>query len=130
MTALGQTPEQLVVSARIVLGRDDLTASGVWPRSAAVLARQALEESLRILWSNGTPELADTSMRAQLLCVADRLDPDTAGRVSYTWAALSRACHHHAYELAPTLGELDGWIDDVDEIITAIRAVTADRAPA
>ncbi len=26
------------------------------------------------------------------------------------WGALSRACHHHSYELAPTAGELEGWI--------------------
>lgn len=125
MTMAPQTPEQLVVAARLLLGRDDLTESGVWPRSGAVLARQALEEALRILWSTTTPELADTSMRAQLLCATDRIDAETAGQLSYTWAALSRACHHHAYELAPTVGELTGWIDDVDTIVAAVRARSA-----
>jgi hypothetical protein len=32
-----------------------------------------------------------------------------------TWGALSRACHHHPYELSPTAGELVTWIEMVEE---------------
>jgi hypothetical protein len=29
-----------------------------------------------------------------------------AARAEYAWAQLSRACHHHPYELVPTAAEL------------------------
>ena len=41
------------------------------------------------------------------------LDARVAREAGYVWAALSDACHYHAYELAPTAGELTGWIDAV-----------------
>ena len=31
---------------------------------------------------------------------------EVAKTAEYAWFALSRACHHHAYELAPTASEL------------------------
>lgn len=122
MTTSELTPEQLLVAARVLLERDDLTESGLWPRAGAVLARQAVEESLRLLWDQVDPHLAAVSMRAQLLCAPERLDPELAGQLAYTWAALSRACHHHAYELAPTLDELNSWIVDVGDFVAAVRA--------
>lgn len=50
-------------------------------------------------------------MRAQLLCLPwflgnDRLASDAA----YAWGALSRVCHHHAYELDPLPAELDSLV--------------------
>ena len=36
-------------------------------------------------------------------------------RLHETWGALSRACHHHPYELAPTAAELARWIEVVEE---------------
>ena len=35
--------------------------------------------------------------------------------------ALSNACHHHPYELAPTSGELTAWISDVATLISRIE---------
>jgi hypothetical protein len=37
---------------------------------------------------------------------------------------LSRACHHHPYELAPTPGELRGWLDAVDDALAALAAAS------
>jgi len=42
---------------------------------------------------------------------------DLAARAGLAWSALRRACHHHAYDLAPTAGELRGWITVVDELM-------------
>jgi hypothetical protein len=33
---------------------------------------------------------------------------------------LSRACHHHAYELAPTAEELTGWLAETERVIAAL----------
>ncbi len=57
-------------------------------------------------------------MRAQLICLRTYLgDSNLASRTNLTWSELSRACHHHPYELAPTVGELRTWFSVVDELI-------------
>ena len=43
-----------------------------------------------------------------------------ARQIAYVWAALSEACHYHAYELAPTAAELAGWFQSVEELLTRI----------
>ncbi len=58
--------------------------------------------------------MQDVSMRAQLACLSTYMDDDElAGRVGYTWGALSNACHHHVYEIAPVTTELTGWAEVV-----------------
>ena len=60
-------------------------------------------------------------MRAQLICLRTYLgDADLAARAGHAWSALSRACHHHAYELAPTATELRAWFSVVDELIRKV----------
>ena len=44
-------------------------------------------------------------MRTQLICLRSYLeDAPLAARAGHAWSALSRACHHHPYELGPTAG--------------------------
>lgn len=38
------------------------------------------------------------------------------------WATLSRAAHHHAYELALTSAELRGWLDDATRVVARLAA--------
>ena len=60
-------------------------------------------------------------MRAQLICLRTYLgDAELAARAGHAWSALSRACHHHPYELAPTAWELDGWFSVVEELIQKV----------
>jgi hypothetical protein len=118
------TPEEMVAAARRLIQRPDVTTSGVWPRAAAFLARQALELAVAALWA-ATPQattLSRCSMRSQLLCLAAYLDQDTATRAAYLSAALSHACHYHSYELAPTAAELTSWLDEAAHLITALKA--------
>jgi hypothetical protein len=62
-------------------------------------------------------------MRTQLICLRSYLeDPRLAARVGHAWSALSRACHHHAYELAPTSGELHAWFTVVSELIERVES--------
>ena len=72
--------------------------------------------------------LSGCTMRSQVLCLTAYLDPDTASRAAYLIAALSRACHYHPYELAPTAAELTGWLDQAAQIVTQIQAASAASA--
>ena len=87
-----------------------------WPRVAAHLARQALEDLLARFWSRKAPGTEGTTLRAQLICLPWYLDEGLAERVAYTWAALSRACHHQESELLPTASELRDWVAVVVEL--------------
>ena len=109
--------------ARDLLQRPDPRTAGIWPRATALLVRQALETMLDDLWRKRAPGLEKCSMRAQLLCLPSYVhgDSDLAARVSYAWAGLSGACHHHAYELPPAAVELTEWIETVQRF--------ADRLP-
>lgn len=75
------------------------------------------------------PQTAAGPPHAQAVCLESDADPDTARRWSATWAGLSRACHYHRYELAPTQGELYAWRDDVERVIGALRSGRGDELP-
>jgi hypothetical protein len=134
VTTTEAAPADLLAVARHLLARSgsggDL-ASGVWPRSAAVLARQALEQSLTSLWRQKGLDLAAASARAQLLCREEYLgDPNVAADARFAWWALSRACHHHPYELVPTVAEIEGWVGSVERVVRAIDADAGAEGPA
>lgn len=118
-TAAGAlSPSALVDAARDLVRRPTTGTAGLWPRAAALLARQALEEALDDLWSKRAPGLERANGRAQLLCLPEYLgDPKLAWEIVFTWSALSNACHHHAYELAPTAAELERRIDAVSRLV-------------
>ena len=44
-----------------------------------------------------------------------KADGTLPAQLHEAWGSLSRACHHHPYELAPTAGELATWIHVVEE---------------
>lgn len=89
-----------------------------WPRAAALLARQALEQGLDDLWGARAPRVREASRHAQLLCLGAFVpDEELVSGVRHAWHGLSRACHHQQYELAPTAGELGRWLDDVERLL-------------
>ena len=94
--------------------------AGTWPRAAAILGRQALEEALEHLWDRKMPEVSNASSRAQMLCLSAYVGGSIARRYKYTWHALSAACHHHAYDLPPVASELEGWLDEVEGLVTEL----------
>ena len=120
------TPHDLLGAARSLIRRPDAATAGVWPRAAAFLARQALELAMTVLWA-AEPQaygLSGCSMRSQVLCLTVYVDHDIAARAAYLSAALSRACHHHSYELAPTAAELTTWLDQATQLVTQIQAAS------
>lgn len=108
-------PADLLAAARELMSRPaNGPEAGAWPRAAALLIRQALEESLDQYWQGRGLALDQCSARAQLICLAEYAEPDRAVTVSCAWSALSRACHHHVYELPPTAAELRTWMEVVE----------------
>jgi len=81
---------------------------GTWPRACAWLLRLELEAALDGFWGRVRPEIATAThaQRPKQLMLPAYTGPDIARRVSYVWWALSRAGHHHYYELGITVAEL------------------------
>ena len=105
--AAGFTPADLLAGARDLIVRPDAAVAGVWPRTAALLARQALETAVDAHWQSDarTVEMTRATMRSQLICLPAFLDGELARQVAFAYAALTRACHYHPFELAPTAAE-------------------------
>lgn len=102
---------ELLDAADDVLERTDAATAGLWPRVVGFLARQAIEEAMWEFWRLRSPGVEESSARAQLLCLSAYFaDPRLAADVAHAWSALSRACHHHPYELAPGATELRDWL--------------------
>jgi len=117
------TSEELLTEACRLVERPDALTAGVWPRAAALLARQALEQAMAGLWAAQpqTNGLSDSTVRSQLLCLTAYVDEDAATRAAYLSAALSRACHYHPYELAPTATELTRWLHETADLVALLR---------
>jgi hypothetical protein len=82
-----------------------------------------LEATVDRLWERRALDLEGCPMRVQLICLRTYLgDADLAARAGHAWSALQRACHHHAYELAPTATELRGWLSVVEELLEWVDA--------
>ncbi|HKH79822.1 MAG TPA: hypothetical protein VJ996_07360 [Solirubrobacteraceae bacterium] len=112
----------LVSAARDLIRDDDSATAGLWPRAAALLARQGLELALARLWEVTAPGLERTSTRCQLLCAGDMLnDRALGGRTALTWHSLSNACHHRVYELPPTASELNMALETVWDLAEAVE---------
>jgi hypothetical protein len=111
---------QLAAVARLLVERPDPESAGLWPRAAALLARQSIETSLEALWVSSAPGLETCSLRAQLACLPEYINRDLALHVGLTWSGLSAACHQHAFELAPTAEELQVWIHCCEELDTTV----------
>ena len=102
--------------ARELLTRSDPSTAGLWPRAAALLTRQALEEAVDDYWRSRQLPLDSLPTQAQLVCMRMMTaDASLPARVHEAWGALSRACHHHPYELSPTAAELATWNEVVEE---------------
>lgn len=119
------TPKELADAAERVLVDPSDVLFGCWARASALLARQSLEAAMDLLWRTRSPIVAQCSTTAQLLVLPSYLrDQEAARDAGYAWSALSRACHHHAYELPPTASELRSLIKLTRQVGAAIEAAT------
>jgi hypothetical protein len=106
----------LLTAARDLLTYANYSTAGIWPLAVVLLTRQALELTLDGYWLGTHPEVAECSMRAQLLCLRQLANEETAESASHLWGSMSSACHHHPYDLSPTASELLRWIEGVEEV--------------
>ncbi|CAN5538089.1 hypothetical protein BH20ACT21_BH20ACT21_09720 [soil metagenome] len=111
----------LLVEAHGLLAYSDAATAGLWPRAAALLARQALEQGLNDFWQVRAPGVEKGTRRSQMLCLRSYADEQLAEEANHTWTALSRACHHHAYELSPTASELKRWMRSVTDVVDSLE---------
>jgi hypothetical protein len=107
----------LVHARRLTRSADDAQDS-YWARAASVLGRIAIERATATILTIRAPGAEDAAMRVQLLCL-EATSPDTAMArdAAIAWNALSRACHHHPYELAPGLVELVDHLDVAEALV-------------
>ncbi len=106
--------------------KGDQGLSGVWPRATVFLARQALEEGLDRLWANTFPGVEQASRSTQLICMGQLLNDEVlVADVRSAWASLSRACHHHHYELAPTADELNRWLVQLKRLVETLGSASS-----
>jgi hypothetical protein len=106
--------------SRHVLEHEHLGIGGERQRAAALLARQALERAVAEALERRVPGASRTSARAQLLCLPTYAPTEPAVAARYLWSALSGACHHHPYELAPTTEELTRWLAETERVVAAL----------
>ena len=85
------TPEELLAAARRLIERPDAAPAGVWPRAAALLIRQALEQAMTLPWAAEAQatDLSGCSMRSQVLCLTAYLDRGTAAVPPSYWPRLA-----------------------------------------
>ncbi len=128
---MSDTEDDLIAAARQMLDDPTRATVSAWPRAAALLARQSLERALADYWDSRLPGAGQLNMRTQLNCTHIYLGREVAGELTYTWYALSRATHHHPYELDPTREELSSLVQSASRLVNALAAKTApagDRA--
>src|SRR4051812_46090467 len=102
----------LADASRSVLENPGQLPKATWPRTSALLARQAIESAVADYLAARAPGLETCSRATQFTCLPWYANNRATARLAFqTWAALSEACHHHAYDLAPTASELRAWID-------------------
>jgi hypothetical protein len=115
------TPQQLLDAAADLLIQPPPSMRRCWQRGCACLTRIALEQGLRHYWDLVAPSLAGSPMRHQLLALPAFVDAEAALAARTAWYGLSRAMHHHTYELAPTVAELQGWHQDVTSLLPQLE---------
>jgi hypothetical protein len=112
---------ELLQGADLLLSDPRSSAAGVWPRAAALLARQAIETAMLEFWLVRAPGLEWCTTHAQLLCLPDYLrEREVAESAAHAWSSLSRICHHHPYELLPTAAELRVLLDTTQRFVAAL----------
>ena len=102
-------PALLIDAEAILRGSTHLPRNHT-TRAAAWLARTALELLVIARLDARGVDARRATMRSQLSCLRI-LDPEFAGEAGIIWVGLSRCCHHHAYELAPSAAEVKHHLD-------------------
>lgn len=96
-----KTAAALLKLADLILSGNIRMPRGRGARVAALLTRTALEEIVDAMCRVNGLNVPRASMRVKLACLR-AVSADGAGDAAIAWWGLSRACHQHAYEIAPS----------------------------
>jgi hypothetical protein len=108
--------ELLLTADQLLAARTAATAAGRH-RGASLALRTALELSIDRVLDAAVPGLADTTMRAKLLCLHCYTAAETARRANAVWSHLCLGCHYHQYEIGPTHDQVRAWRTEVGELV-------------
>jgi hypothetical protein len=120
VTVADLPPADLLAEADQLCRQDRPDTAGYWSRAAALLARMALESAVSARLAALHPRLPEASMRSKLLVLPLCCSQEATMEAARAWAGLSRACHQHPYELAPTRTELADLIRATRTVLAAI----------
>lgn len=100
---------------KLLDGQFGLGARG--PRTAALLARSVLEEWIEEQSASWvSPTLGYPTTRSKKIIALGAVRGAEGERTRRVWHRLSRAVHHHAYELQPTVSEIRQLVRAVREL--------------
>jgi hypothetical protein len=111
--------ELLEYAEQVLDGTVSLGARG--PRTAALLARRAFEDWLDELsasWSTQVVSDRSPTTSSKLVALGALQGMELGEHAKRVWHGLSRAVHHHAYELQPSAVE-------IRHLVGQVRAVCA-----
>ncbi|MFE0021474.1 hypothetical protein [Amycolatopsis sp. NPDC059021] len=115
------TPTQaLLRRAREVLEGTVHVPEGLAVRSAAFLARQAIEGMVTTSCQALGVSIGRAHMRSKIIVISALSGDEMGARADLAWAALCQACHHHAYELTPTADAIARWIGQIEAILLEV----------
>ena len=117
MTATISAPADLLDVADAILDGWITVPGASAARGAAVIARQVLEETVERRCQQLAGTDARPTFRSQLVLLRELGDPVVAEQARVAWDGLSRACHHHSYELQPTVTEVRCHITTVKKVL-------------
>lgn len=117
MTATVSAPTDLLDLADAILDGSITVPGASAARGAAVIARQVLEDAVERRCREPAGTGVRPTFRSQLVLIRELGDPVVAEQARVAWDGLSRACHHHSYELQPTVTEVRCHILKVKEFV-------------
>ena len=103
------------LTIRMGLGWDGCDSARTGDKGGGHLARSALEDLLTVSCALEELDVSRASTRVQLACLRAVL-PSIGGAAAVAWSGLSRACHQHAYEIAPHHTEVVHLVSTVRQI--------------
>lgn len=93
------------------------TTGGLSSRMAAFLARRALEEIIEQRCAAVGAVAPGANTRSKLLILRALDEPEVADAAALAWNRLSNACHLHAYEMQPSVAEVEQLCGVVAELV-------------
>lgn len=92
-------------------------------RSAALMARTAVEFALRDYWMAANRAVTLSNTTIQLTCLRSVVNEEVGARTEYAWRTLSDLCHYRVYQVTPLLSEINNAIDRAQLAIQGLRSL-------